>query len=143
MNTQPDSQPYLRWTDRFSVGVPELDEDHRALVCLVNEACAAWTARERGRLRTIMDSLNELAAAHFEREEGVLRSLPEYRLLASHVDEHQNRLRQLEAIQKQVSEPGVQLESVPLSDKLINWFVRQTIGHDSAIKAYFDDGRAG
>ncbi len=142
MKVRPDDdRPYLKWTDRFSVGVPELDGDHRAIVRLINEACAAWTAGERGRLLPIMESLRALATSHFEREEEVLRGLPEYGHFASHADEHKNRLQQLEAIHSKICEKGAQLGSFPLPDNLINWFVRQSIGHDAAIKAYFDDGR--
>ncbi len=133
-------QPYLRWSDRFAVGVDSLDEDHRALVDLINLACAAWEASNRDALQQALDRLLELAAAHFEREEDVLRHVAGHGALQAHASEHRNRLAQLRQILESANSAADGSAAAALPDALVDWFVKQSIGHDAAIKGYFDDG---
>jgi hemerythrin len=137
MSGSPVEQAYLAWTHSFSVGVPQLDEDHRALVRLINRACAAADAADPEQLLSALDDLVELANGHFEREEAIMHQLPGYALLPAHSAEHRNRIRQLEATR---SAAAAEMRQGPkrLQEELVDWFVKQTVGHDAKIKAYFD-----
>lgn len=66
---------------------------------------------------------------------------PGYSALRAHAGEHRNRLTQLERILDALSGDGDGSDEVPLPDALIDWFIKQSIGHDAAIKAYFDNAR--
>jgi len=134
-------QPYLPWSDRFSVGVPALDADHRELVRRINTVCAACEAETFDAAVTAFDDLCGLAATHFEREEAILQELTNYHQLGSHAGEHRNRLRQLQAIGERLRLRGPDYDGNALRNELVDWFVKQTIGHDAAIKAFFDEGR--
>jgi hemerythrin len=131
--------PALPWSDSFSVGVEPLDADHRALVQQINVFCVASSSGWHAQALQTLDSLYVLAGEHFEREEAVLRALSGYREAAAHASSHRNRLKQLtDLVQcfRESDDAGMQRQ---LCSDLIDWFVRQSIGHDAAIKAYFDD----
>ena len=140
MTSDPPRQPYLRWSDRFMVGVERLDADHRAIVDLINDACSAWTERRQEELEQVLQRLLELAAAHFEYEEQILCQIPGYTALKTHAGEHRNRLAQLQRILDDVCGGQDEGAKVPLPDILVDWFIKQSIGHDAAIKGYFDEG---
>ena len=131
--------PSLPWTDNFSVGIEVLDADHRALVQLINEVCCNCGDAQRAQALQALDALWTLAGEHFEREEGVLRGLAGYLDLDTHAGEHRNRLKQLTVLRQNFEAAAAAGDRRQLCTDLIDWFVRQSIGHDAAIKAYFDD----
>lgn len=141
MSRAQNLAPALRWTDRFRVGIETLDSDHIALVNLINEVCADLRCRRNEEATVGFKALLKLAGEHFRREEEVLRSLPGYRHLAAHAVEHQTRLQQLSALETVLSGLGADTDRERIVNDLVDWFVRQSIGHDAAIKAYFDDGK--
>ncbi|MDE2133410.1 MAG: hemerythrin family protein [Alphaproteobacteria bacterium] len=61
---------FLAWSDAFSVGVAQFDEEHKQLIALINElhdsARAGTTGESLGR---IFDALIEHAGVHFAHEE--------------------------------------------------------------------------
>jgi hemerythrin len=131
--------PTLPWTDSLSVGVEVLDADHRALVQLINEVCHHWCSARKVEALERLEALTALAGKHFQREEGVLRGLAGYNELTAHAGEHRNRMKQLTALRQRFHAAEPAGEQAQLSDDLIDWFLRQSIGHDAAIKAYFDN----
>jgi hemerythrin-like metal-binding protein len=141
MNSVQNLAPAIRWTDRFRVGVEALDSDHLALVNLINEVCADLRCGRNEEAKVSFKALLQLAEEHFRREEEVLRDLPGYRQLAAHAVEHQTRLRQLSALDAALSGLDADTDRERIVTELVDWFVRQSIGHDAAIKGYFDESR--
>ena len=130
-------QPDLPWSDSFAVGIAQLDEEHRVLVDQINEVCRHSRGDRMDEARQALDRLLALGARHFENEEAVLRGLNGYGELDNHASEHRNRLAQLATLRQRFAE--AQADDPRLREALIDWFVRQSIGHDAAIKAFFDD----
>lgn len=80
--------PFMKWSDEFSIGVDELDNDHKKLVGLINEL---YDAVEAGRgheaLGKILDGLIFYVSYHLSHEEGLfLRA--QYPDLEAHKREH-------------------------------------------------------
>ena len=101
--------------------------------------CASWCGGRRAEALQALDALAALAAAHFQREESVLRKLSGYPALDAHAGEHRTRLDQLTALRLRFQKAEAGSVSRQLCDDLVHWFVRQSIGHDAAIKGHFDD----
>lgn len=141
MSSAQNPAPALRWSDRFRVGIEVLDSDHRALVNLINGVCAGLRSGRNEETMVAFGALLKLADEHFRREEEVLHSLPGFRHLAAHAVEHQTRLRQLSALHDELTDKGAEADTDRIVNDLVDWFIRQSIGHDAAIKAYFDEGR--
>jgi len=142
MSKEHPAAPVLPWSDSFSTGIEVLDADHRALVQGINDICACWRAQRRSDALRALGALVALAREHFQREEAVLRSLASYDRLPEHASEHRARLKQLTDLVQRFHDSGDAGDATPLCTSLIDWFLRQSIGHDAAIKGYFDNGAA-
>ncbi|NNE83421.1 MAG: hemerythrin family protein [Alphaproteobacteria bacterium] len=80
----------IEWTHKMSVGVPELDNDHKGLLAVINQL-EAHGADEAGQV-AVRRSLNWLlryAQTHFAREQAVLTQC-KYPQLSEHIDEHRD-----------------------------------------------------
>lgn len=88
----------LEWTDELSVGIQEIDEQHKVLVDLLNQLHQAILEHHGQDVTTsIMDRLCEYTKIHFTVEESLLRILnyPDY-------EEHKQHHEQLLAEVKQL-----------------------------------------
>lgn len=130
--------PVLSWHSRFRVGVEALDCDHRAMLDLINLVCAAWYAADREAALAAFERLYSRSGEHFRREEAVLRDIFSHRHVFDHVHEHRNRLHQLQLLGDRLRELTPPEQSFGLTSDLVDWFLKQSIGHDAAIKAFFD-----
>ncbi len=78
----------MTWTSAMSVGVPELDEDHRVLIRIINQLA---DSRESGDpaaiLRQCLYSLLRYAEFHFAREEKVMAAC-DFPGFTHHKEEH-------------------------------------------------------
>lgn len=74
----------ITWTDDFSVGVKQLDEQHRRLVDMINRLIASPGVATKS--ETVSELLNDMIAyalEHFRTEEALLRECE-----APNVEEH-------------------------------------------------------
>ncbi len=76
----------MKWTEQMSVGLPELDADHRQLIDIINglEHPSGGEAESVG---PALVALGRYAEFHFAREERVLAACG-YEALPEHQDEH-------------------------------------------------------
>ena len=86
------------WSPEFSVGHPLLDEQHKKLLALCQEAGAALSGeRSRAQFNRLLGDLSEIAREHFASEEQLLRACA-YPLTEAHIREHreyEERLMQI------------------------------------------------
>lgn len=63
----------IEWQARYETGIPEVDDDHRRLVGLINDLDDALAeGGEFGRIGGIIDALVDYADYHFSREEAMM-----------------------------------------------------------------------
>lgn len=62
----------MSWHDGMSVGVEELDNDHRTLIDLLNQLTGADRRHDRINLESVLDELVDYTVFHFEREEALM-----------------------------------------------------------------------
>lgn len=72
------------WNERFSVGVPAMDEQHKRLISLIN---ALRTSCDTGIAFDTIMGMFDYAAVHFQAEESLLRKAG-YSELPAQVREH-------------------------------------------------------
>lgn len=88
--------PKLIWTERYSVGVEEIDSQHRALLDILNLLNRAAekdldTRRAKDLLWAIFEELNDYAAYHFLSEENLMQEhLPTASATARHIAQHRH-----------------------------------------------------
>jgi hemerythrin len=78
----------IEWTDDLSTGIPEMDEQHKRLIALINDF---YTAVERGEreegIRTLFEGVDQYMVFHFSAEEALMEQIG-YPDLASHRETH-------------------------------------------------------
>lgn len=88
----------LVWKDSMSVGIAEMDDDHRRIANLLGRLYDALNLADMIAASRLAGELVALARDHFEREDAMLRRHA-YPRLSTHLHEHDvaiGRLRRLE-----------------------------------------------
>jgi hemerythrin-like metal-binding protein len=89
---------YMTWKADMSVGLEELDQDHRFLIQVINRlAVNAEDDGDAEAIRECLASLRNYAEFHFAREESVMRACG-HSTLAEHQDEHRAFTREIATI---------------------------------------------
>jgi len=125
----------IEWREEFSVGVVEVDHEHRELVALINalhDDMGAGTSRD-----AIIDALGEIYAqisAHFALEEKFMRE-SRYMAYAEHKEDHEILLDDLRDIMDHVEDDGSYNEK-RLSKDLSFWFSEHFRTHDARLHSH-------
>lgn len=62
------------WEKKYSVGIKQIDEEHKMLVQLINEACDSAELMEADEATDLLlQHMQEYAEKHFATEEGLMR----------------------------------------------------------------------
>lgn len=104
----------MAWTSAMSVGVPELDEDHRVLIRIINQLAEYTRHADRvDVLRQCLYALLRYAEFHFAREEKVMTAC-DYPGLAHHKREHRAFTAHMRALAKALD------ADQPLTAEIVN-----------------------
>ncbi len=98
----------MNWKEQFSVGIPEIDNEHKNLVQGVGDVAKAQTQRE---LHAAMDRLIFCIRVHCSNEERLMREL-NYPNLVIHFNEHKQFLDEVRTI-------GADIQDSPVSPKTL------------------------
>lgn len=120
---------FLNWSDKFSVGVKSLDEQHIVLFDTLNELHAAMM---RGQARNIagplLHKLVNYTHDHFAAEEATMASVG-YPDLARHRLKHQELGKQVEEYVQRFENGDITV-SVHLLNFLSDWLTKHIQGED-------------
>lgn len=116
----------LQWNDRYSVGNPAIDHEHRELIDMVNTLHAALRTGG-GDPEAFFGDLYRAATAHFALEEELMREHG-YGEYAGHKQEHEALL---DDIRDMMDEGGVTDEEI--ARRLDVWFSGHFSGHDARL----------
>lgn len=105
-------KPLVEWTDELSVGVQEIDEQHKILVGLVNRMYESIIRRtDRQEINVILNELAQYTVIHFAVEESLMRifDYPDY---DAHKKHHQELINQVVELQHKTAanEASVSME---------------------------------
>lgn len=120
---------YLDWTDRLSVNVPTIDEQHQELVRLINKLHDAMTQGQGNTvLGGIVDGLIEYAQIHFRTEERYFEA-SDYPDVTAHKRLHEDFVAKAMEF-KQGFDEGRLMLSLDVMDFLSDWLVKHIQGTD-------------
>lgn len=122
----------LQWRDEFSVGIAEVDHEHRELIELINTLQKDLQAGSD--TQKIVLSLGEIyaqIASHFALEEKMMRET-HYPLFADHKEDHEVLLDDLRDIMDAVEDDGI-LDEAQMTDDLDRWFSDHFKTHDAKL----------
>lgn len=117
----------LQWNERYSVGNPAVDHEHRELIDLINTLHAALDTGDAAGAESFFGDVLRAVSAHFALEERLMRThrYPEY---PGHKQEHEALLDDLRDM---MDEGGVADEEI--ARRLDAWFSGHFSGHDARL----------
>jgi hemerythrin len=126
----------LTWSDELSVGIQEIDEQHKVLVDLLNDLHDAVLHRHgRDAIGPILGRLAEYTRIHFAVEESLMRILdyPEYE---KHKEEHVSLIEQVTDLDKKFKQDNLNV-SMNLLHFLKDWLSEHIICSDKDYGPFF------
>lgn len=130
--------PLLTWTDKLSVGVGVLDNDHERLVGMLNELYDAMQAgRGKDALGHILNELIKYTQLHFAREERYFAQTA-YPDAVTHKQEHASLTGQVLEAQRKYMAGAATTLPIELLQFLKNWLINHIQGSDQKYKAHLN-----
>lgn len=126
----------MSWDDKLSVGIEEIDNQHKALVSLLNQLHTAIHEKHgTTACMEILDRLVEYTRVHFTVEESLMRILgyPEYE---DHHEEHDKLIVQVVELQQKLKS-GKANVSFELLHFLRGWLSHHILETDKAYAPFF------
>jgi hemerythrin len=127
---------FVEWSDALSVGIEEIDEQHKVLAELVNRMHHAIHERHGSEVvKEILAELAEYTRIHFAVEESLMRILnyPEYE---NHKAIHEELLQHVIELRDKV-ESGKTAIGFELMHFLRNWLTKHIMEEDMAYSGFF------
>ncbi|MBI4292833.1 MAG: hemerythrin family protein [Betaproteobacteria bacterium] len=91
----------MEWKEEFSVGIPEIDKQHRVLIdCISDLEQAVGTQQRWSAVHSTIGRLTQYTQVHFAVEESLMQ-IHGYPDLAPHAAEHQRFASRLEALHEE------------------------------------------
>jgi len=122
----------ITWMDEYALGIEEVDEDHRALIKLINDLHAALDAGSGDEdVVRFLTEVHARVAAHFAAEERIMRRSG-YIEYDAHKGDHS---RLLDEILDMIDGYGEVYSLAPdlLGTRLENWFMVHFRTHDARL----------
>ena len=128
----------MTWTDKLSVGVGVLDEDHKKLVGMLNELYDAMQAGQgREKLGRILDELVQYTKFHFAREEKFFAQTG-YAAAGPHKQQHDALTRQVLDVQQKYAAGATTTLSLDVMQFLKNWLINHIQGSDQSYRPHLN-----
>ncbi|MCB1866400.1 MAG: hemerythrin family protein [Chromatiales bacterium] len=126
----------IEWSAELSVGIDEIDEQHKVLVGLLNDLHEAIMQRHGNEVcRGILDRLLEYTRIHFTVEESLMRIL--------HYPDYENHKHEHDELSRQATELVAKLDGKKhaISFELIHflklWLTKHIMESDKAYAPFF------
>lgn len=115
--------PLMTWNEKLSVGVRQLDDDHKHLVGMVNHLYEGMRAgHAKAVLGPILDELVEYTKVHFGHEEAMFAKT-QFPGAVAHKAEHDKLTQQVLDIQTRYKAGALGILSLEVMDFLKAWLV--------------------
>jgi len=120
---------FFTWNEKYSVGIRELDAQHKQLITLLNELYEAMqNGAAESKLAKIINELVNYTRTHFATEEKYMEKY-NYIGLSSQKSEHSRFIEKINAF-KQDYDAGKVALSLSLASFLKDWLSSHILGSD-------------
>jgi hemerythrin-like metal-binding protein len=135
------SRDQVVWKESYSVGVSQLDDDHKRLIDLLNRFQVAYRYHTGEEFeRKSLEELVEYTKYHFEREEQMMEEAG-YPDLAAHKEIHRSMIDKVERFQEEYKKLGHEaLDGV--ATFLSDWLIEHINGTDKQYGPYINRHKA-
>jgi len=123
----------IDWNNGLSVGVPEIDDDHRSLIALINRLSDAINEeQEADAIEACLGRLEVYTHQHFHREELLMASV-NYADITKHVEQHRKFTNQIKKFREELLAEGSKLVAEKTLDLLTNWLINHIVTEDTKL----------
>ena len=127
----------MSWKERYSVGVEEIDRQHRGLLDIINQIANSFEKKDEWQSTSaIIDSLIHYAYNHFATEERYMVEA-EYPELSWHIGLHIAFMRKVFLMSEEYRQQGLALQKEILS-YLSSWFSSHVLEVDRKYMSYME-----
>ncbi len=129
----------VAWTERMSVGVGQLDDEHKTLIAMANRLFeAAQAGQARSTLGPILEELSAYTRTHFAHEEAILSEFG-YPELEHHRREHEQLAQHVADIQRRFQAGAGAMLGLEVMSFLKQWLVKHIQGTDGCYRSFLND----
>lgn len=136
MAVNSDNHARLKWSEEYSVGIPEIDEQHKALFGLVDKIhVAILDHKGTAACVEVLDELVDYTRIHFALEQSLMHmgKYPDYE---NHCVLHRDLVTQVETLQKKIHSGSAAI-SFELLHFLRNWLHKHILSEDKKYAHFF------
>ena len=137
--------PPIQWTPAMSVGLQELDDDHKVLIDVINRLETSTEAGAQPEVaRSCLMSLRRYAEFHFAREEKVMTAC-DFPGIAVQKSEHHDFIEQVRKVTGRLDdnlEDSAQVANRELLDYLKSWLSHHILIEDMAYRPFVERNAA-
>jgi len=128
---------YLTWQNKFSVGIDEIDHDHKILFDLVGQFHDAYAmGKGEQALEMLFQILLDYTTNHFSREEEMMRHFG-YPGLEDHMKSHEDLKNEVEGLHTRFMNGDRGQICLDILGFLNNWLTFHILETDMAYQKYF------
>jgi len=126
---------YLKWTDDLETGIPFVDQDHKILVDLLNQAhdCIG-VAEETATLGSVINALVDYTEFHFVREERLMAAA-DFPDLIAHCDMHRTLSKSVQKIRVTYATGADSIKAQEVVEFLRDWLINHILKQDFRYRA--------
>jgi hemerythrin len=118
------------WSDKLSVGVNSIDEQHKKLVTLLNQLHDGMIAgKGKDVVGSVLKGLADYAATHFRYEEELFARTG-YPDAAEHKQHHTQLVQKIAEIQQKYEQSGPAVLTIQVMNFLKDWLTNHILGVD-------------
>ncbi len=127
----------LTWQDKYSVGIREIDDQHKQLITMINELNDAMLAgKGKDVLMTVLNKLASYCVSQFGTEEKLFATHA-YPETADHKDKHHKMTAKVTALIGEVKS-GKSTVSIEVMNFLKNWLDKHIMETDKKYGPYLN-----
>jgi hemerythrin len=137
------NKPAILWSNSYSVGVQEIDEQHKLLIEILNELIAFVynsPGNENLDIRATIDKIVKYKTVHFETEEKYFKQF-NFEGADEHIQKHREFNEKVSELLQEFQKNGKKSELSELVDFMENWFTDHLLHMDQKyIKCFKENG---
>ena len=130
----------LQWTKALSVGISEIDDQHKELFGRINKMLNIIVeSSEIDEIGKVIDFLDEYVVSHFATEEGLMKRF-DYPDLQHHLRQHAGFTREFYLFRERFSKEGPsRFLAIQIEEMMVEWWTNHINKVDKVLGSFLKD----